>query len=229
MSTFLILAAGNSTRFGSDKLREPINGHTLPMWAADFARQNGCTRLCVTVGRKGVLTNGEEIYHPVVEDIAKGFGSRPEIAFQSEDSYGPGAAITAWEGKITEPFTVLFGDNFYRGTMPMMFNEEATYFSYKTLDTNPRNLQLAVVQDGYIVEKPHTCMSGDYFCGFARFPVGFFDKLPQLQKSSRGEYEITDMINLLGAPVPKSLDECGIEWADITYKSDIELVEELAQ
>ena len=227
MSTFIILAAGSSTRFGGDKLLEPINGLTLPERAAQFAVRNGASRICVTINRKSVVTDGAHVYSPVFEAI-RGIFPNAEMAFQDEDRYGPGAAIQAWEGKVEDGFTVLFGDNYYDGKLPSM-PPGITHFSVRTLKTSPRNLQLAAVVDGYVVEKPHSILSGDFFCGFAHFPTGFFNRLPELRKSARGEYEIADMINMLGKPIPVNLDDHGIRWGDITYQSDIERVEELAQ
>jgi len=228
MSTFLILAAGNSTRFGKDKLREPVAGLTLPQRCVKFAEDNGATRICLTVNRNLVTTNGRRVLHPIVEDLRDIMvdPAMLEISFQANDSYGPGAAITAWEGKIEEDFTVLFGDNFYEGILPK-FEPDYTHFSYRSLGVNPRNLQLAAVVDNYIIEKPHAFLEGRFFCGFAHFPRGFWATLPQLQKSGRGEYEITDMINLSKHTVACSLDELQIRWGDITYKSDIEVVERL--
>jgi len=228
MKTFLILAAGRGSRFGGDKLLEPINGSTLPQRCALFALANGAERLCVTVSRSSVLTNGNAIYHPVVEDIRRVVDNQidVEVSFQAPDCYGPGAAITAWEGKISDDFIVLFGDNLYEGFLPS-FDPLITHFSYKTLPTHPRNLQLAAVIDDYIIEKPHAQLSGKFFCGFAHFPIGFFDQLPAMQRSSRDEYEITDMLNLAKMRVPMDLGTMGIKWADITYKSDLQTLEDM--
>jgi len=228
MNTFVILAAGNSTRFGSNKLLEPIAGLTLPQRCALFAERNNAQRICVTVNRNAVKTDGFEVYHPVVEDIKKVLLNPEivEVGFQSPNSYGPGAAITTWEGKLIESFVVLFGDNLYEGELPPL-DSTKTYFSYRTLESNPRNLQLAAVVDGYVVEKPHAFLAGDFFCGFVHFPADFFAQLPALQKSSRGEYEITDMINMLSPAVTLNLNDLGIKWADITYKADIAQLEDL--
>ena len=227
MRTFLILAAGNSSRFGSDKLREPVGGLTLPQRCAQFALKNGARRICVTLNRKSVVTDGNKVFHPIHEDIKKIFPG-VEITFQDENSYGPGAAITAWEGKIDDDFTVLFGDNFYDGWLPLL-DPDRTAFSVKTLDVNPRNLQLAAVINGYIIEKPHAFLEGEFFCGFAHFPRGLWATLPSLQKSGRGEYEITDMINLSEDADVINLDVLGIKWGDITYKTDVDKIEELVR
>lgn len=227
MSTFVILAAGNSTRFGSDKLREPIGGATLPQRAAIFAVANGATRICVTLNRNSVETDGHNVFHPVLRDIKEYVADdRVEVAFQDQGSYGAGAAIQAWEGRIGEDFTVLFGDNLIIGELPT-FDPDTTYFSTRNLQKDPRNLQLAAVQDGLIVEKPHAFSSGDFFCGFAHFPRGFFASLPNLQKSNRGEYEITDMINFGSTVQSIDLDAHGLTWGDITFKADISQVEAL--
>ena len=222
MTTFLILAAGNSTRFGSDKLREPIKGMTLPQRAVEFALKNGADRICITLNRNSVETDGHRVIHPVLEDI----DADVEVAFQDPKSYGAGAAIQAWEGKITEDFVVLFGDNLYSGILPD-FDPDTTYFSSKKLDFSPRNLELAAVIDNLVIEKPHVIVSGNYFCGFVHFPRDFFTNLPGLQKSNRGEYEIADMINYGQSVKSLDLDDLNLVWGDITFKDDISKVESL--
>jgi dTDP-glucose pyrophosphorylase len=177
------------------------------------------------------MTDGSDVYHPILGDLrsrSRYYNLDLEIAFQDENSYGPGAAITAWEGLIDEDFTVLFGDNLYEGTLPWL-DPGATHFSYRTLGSNPRNLQLAAVIDNYIVEKPHAFLEGRFFCGFAHFPRNFWATLPQLQRSGRGEYEITDMINLAEKTISWDIDDIGLTWGDITYKRDIEKIEALVQ
>lgn len=225
MRTFVILAAGNSTRFGRDKLLERVAGETLPQRATRFALDNGAERVCLTVNRSAVLTDGRSIYSRVHRDVSEVFPA-VEVSFQDEDKYGPGAAITAWQGKIDDPFTVLFGDNFYDGTIPDLADDELA-FSYQYRSAHPRNLQLAALVDTYVVEKPHAFLHGRFFCGFVHFPRGFFSTLPQLSKSGRGEYEITDMINMTQVEGKRRLidiDRVGY-WSDVTYSHDVERIE----
>jgi dTDP-glucose pyrophosphorylase len=228
----ILLCAGRSSRFGRNKLEESFNGKTLPTLAAEFARDNGCENLFLTLSQSGVKTDGRKVYHPILDQVSQVI--EPTVRFQDPDTYGPGAAITSWAGVLDEPFVVLFGDNFYRGKVPDGFlNSMADPLEKRVIATsldkgsNPRNLQLAAVSDSYLIEKPHGILSGEYFCGFVRFPSGFLNDLGPLQKSDRGEIEIADMINMAEDRVWLSLKNLGIIWGDLTYESDCENIRRL--
>jgi dTDP-glucose pyrophosphorylase len=228
----ILLAAGKSSRFGRNKLEERFGGLTLPQRAALFAQANGCENLYVTLSRSAVKTDGDRVYHPILEDIC-GLGIEPKIAFQDESQYGPGAAVSCWSQVITEPVTVLFGDNIYMGTLPTAYNEvldskcPEVVFTTRYLEANPRNLQLAAVIDGIVCEKPHTQIRGDYFCGFVRFPAGYLQQLGQLRKSERGEIEITEMINFCEKRDHWDIERLGLQWMDLTYDSDVPAMRKL--
>lgn len=228
---FVILAAGRSQRFGRNKLEERFNGKTLPRLGAEFAVRNGASNIYLTLSRSSVTTDGKRIYHPILEDISE--VCSPIVGFQSEEFYGPGAAISTWAGIIDGPFIVLFGDNYYSGDLGKYadifqdYDDKNTYFTTLSLPPDPRNLQLSAVIDGYVVEKPHSYMRGDYFCGMIRFPKNCFEHFENLRRSDRGEIEITDMINMLPSSVPINLREIGVTWDDLTYQSDIERIRTL--
>lgn len=223
---YLILAAGRSKRFGRNKLEERFGDKTLPQLAAEFALTNGATEIFLTVSRNSVSTDGSRIFHQIVDDVKE--ICDPKIIFQDENSYGPGAAITAWSGIIADPFIVLFGDNFYRGEIKLLDifsdpNDKNTYFTTQNKEFNPRNLQLAAVKRNCIIEKPHGYVEGKYFCGLVRFPAHCFDKFSSLQKSARGEIEVADMVNLGGESSRAiDLDELNVEWDDLTYEADLD-------
>lgn len=226
MKNVIILAAGKSSRFGRNKLEEKFGGKSLPLRAAEWAYYNGCEQIYLTLSRSAVKTDGSDVYHPVLKEF-RNAGIEPKVAFQPEDCYGPGAAVSIWSQVITEPVTVLFGDNFYGGVIPKDYNDfldgnyEGAIFTTRMLDANPRNLQLAMVEHGYIIEKPHSVLEGRFFCGFVRFPAGYLQRLGQLKKSERGEVEITEMVNFAPGRVHLDLDVLGLDWGDITYENDV--------
>jgi len=230
MKNALILAAGRSTRFGRNKLEEKFYGVSLPYLAALFALDNGAENIYLTLSRSAIKTDGKRVYHPVLDEVSE--ICKPIVRFQSEDTYGPGAAITTWAGVIEGPFTVLFGDNFYQGSMSVAdqlgseINDEV-WFTYLSKSLNPRNLQLAAVIEDYVVEKPHGQLGGRYFCGFARFPAGYLNTIGDLRKSDRGEVEITDMINMAKNRRAVSLGSLGVLWGDLTYEADCARIREL--
>jgi dTDP-glucose pyrophosphorylase len=205
---------------------------SLPYLAALFALDNGAENIYLTLSRSAVKTDGTRIYHPVLDEVSK--ICDPIVRFQSEDTYGPGAAITTWAGVINDPFTVLFGDNFYSGKLPMSVraaigSEHDGDVWFTTLDKglNPRNLQLAAVVEDYVVEKPHGQLEGKYFCGFVCFPRNYLNTIGELRKSDRGEIEITDMINMSSRRCSLDLYRLGISWGDLTYEADCARIREL--
>jgi dTDP-glucose pyrophosphorylase len=232
MKNALILAAGRSTRFGRNKLEEKFDGKSLPFRAALFALSNGAENIYLTLSRSAVKTDGARIYHPVLDEVSQ--ICDPIVRFQSEDTYGPGAAITTWAGVIDGPFTVLFGDNYYRGKMSIAERtllgsdlDDSVWFTCLHKSMNPRNLQLATVVGDYVIEKPHGQLEGRYFCGFARFPANYLDTIGDLRKSDRGEVEITDMINMAKRREAYSLSSLGVTWGDLTYEADCARIREL--
>lgn len=219
---FLILAAGFSSRYGSDKLREPVKGVTLPVRTAQFAVENGAEEILVTLNRKAVVTDGDKVYHPVLEDIRKHLPNvSVKVRFQEDDKYGPAAAITCWKDAFEDDFIVLFGDNYYEGTLPEL-DPDVTHFTKRSLKSHFRNRQLAYVNGSYVIEKPHPYIEGNFFCGFVHFPVTFWKNLPCLTQSGRNEYEIVDLINFQGVRNVIDLDDINLTWGDLTYQSDLE-------
>lgn len=232
MKNVILLCAGRSSRFGRNKLEERFNGKTLPRLAAEFAVANGCENLYLTLSQTGVKTDGDKVYHPILDELSEVI--QPKVRFQDPNSYGPGAAITTWSGLIEDPFVVLFGDNFYSGSLNPDYLHylnnpkcEDVCVSYMTRQAHPRNLQLAGISQNYIIEKPHGYISGNYFCGFVRFPADFLNNVGSLRKSDRGEIEIVDMINMSDRRAFFSLDSLGLKWGDLTYENDCEDIRRL--
>ena len=226
MNTFIILAGGQSTRFDGDKLLERFRGETLPQKAVMFALANGAERICVTLSHRQIYTNGKTIKHRVLEDLRDVYPV--EVALQDPNRYGAGAALAAWQQHGIEGATVLFGDNLYKGILPVMADNTALYYStIKRMQPDARNLQLAAVKEGVVIEKPHSIVSGEYFAGFIQMPSSVWKMLPSLRNSARNEYEIVDIIN--NAPNKKQvhLEDCDMLWEDITYASDIKRINEI--
>lgn len=226
MNTFILLAGGQSTRFDGDKLLERFGGVTLPQQAVIFALANGAQRICVTLSHKQIHTDGRVIKHQVLDDL---LDVHPvEVTLQDPKRYGAGAALSAWQQQGIGAATVLFADNYYKGVLPVMADATALYYSTVTRERpSARNLQLAAVKEGVVIEKPHTIVSGEYFAGFIKMPATVWQLLPGLRSSHRDEYDIVDVIN--GAPIAKRirLEDCDIVWDDVTYASDIKRVNEI--
>jgi dTDP-glucose pyrophosphorylase len=226
MNTFIILAGGQSTRFDGDKLLERFRGETLPQKAVLFALANGAERICVTLSHKQIYTDGKTIKHRVLEDLRDVYPV--EVTLQDPNRYGAGAALAAWQQHGIEGATVLFGDNLYKGMLPVMVDNTALYYSTITrTQPDARNLQLAAVKEGVVIEKPHSIVSGEYFAGFIQMPSSVWKMLPSLRNSARNEYEIVDIINNAPNKRQVRLEDCDMLWEDITYASDIKRINEI--
>lgn len=224
VKTAVILCAGKSKRYGVNKLNVKILGKTLPQRAVEFCIANGIERVYVTISKDQFsITNGTEISHEVMDDL-KPYGYLVDLrfAFQADDEYGPGAAIKPWLDRVCEPFVVLFGDNFYHGELPDVPENVDCLVSYRDRGSDPRNLQLAVIHDKVVIEKPHPFVKGMYFCGYVIFrPYPCRSAMQRIRRSDRNEFEITDLIN---ATEDREFVENTLLWGDITYIGDEEKI-----
>ncbi|HBY65275.1 MAG TPA: hypothetical protein DEG42_02630 [Acholeplasmataceae bacterium] len=217
----LILAAGASTRFGKNKLLTKIGDRTLPQQCVEFAINNGMDDVYVTISKRDFffLNDHKTLTHPIIESLSPyDCLINLHYQFQNEEEKGPGAAIKVWQGIINKPFVCLFGDNYYSGSLPYMdFNEYDCFVSYRELEKNSRNLQLAYLDGNIVIEKPHAFTEGKFFCGYTAFSEKVFDQLNNCLISGRGEYEITDLINFMDR---RCFLFNSLVWGDITFAGD---------
>lgn len=225
----IILAAGKSTRYGSNKLIDPILGKSTVQYCIEFCIENGIEDVYVTISKSDFFfKNNIKLSHPIIESLSQ-YKDKINIyyEFQKDDEYGPGAAIKAWEGAFYEPFLCLFGDNFYRGNIGLEYhNPKKSVITYRDYETRARNLQLATILENVVVEKPHGVVSGRYFCGYMIFAKEAFDNLSSIKLSNRNEYEITHLINSMDN---LEIQHLNIDWYDLTYEQDKKVIEELIQ
>lgn len=225
----IILAAGKSTRYGSNKLIDPILGKSTVQYCIEFCIENGIEDAYVTISKSDFFfKNSVKLSHPIIESLS-GYKDKINIyyEFQKDDEYGPGAAIKAWEGVFYEPFLCLFGDNFYRGNIGLEYHDpKQSVITFKDYETRARNLQLATILDNVVVEKPHGVVNGRYFCGYMIFAKEAFDNLSSIKLSNRNEYEITHLINSMNDLKIQHLD---IDWYDLTYEQDKKVIEQIIQ
>lgn len=225
----IILAAGKSTRYGSNKLTDPILGKTTLQYAVEFCIENGITDVYVTISKSNFFFKGGHttLAHPIIESLEK-YKDKINIfyEFQRENEYGPGAAIKVWSSTvINEPFLCLFGDNYYSGNIDLdNHDSNDTVITFKNYERRARNLQLATIIEDVVVEKPHGVVSGTYFCGYMIFSRHAMNNLDSIKLSGRNEYEITHLINSMN---DRRYKELNIDWYDLTYEEDKETIKKL--
>jgi len=109
---------------------------------------------------------------------------------------GIAGALKCAKDWIDEPVAVILGDNiFFRS-----FRKEVKEFKHgcmvfvKEVD-HPERFGVYTPSIDRFVEKPSNPETNMALTGFYLFDKTLFGRLDNLQKSSRGEYEITDLIN----------------------------------
>ena len=130
----IILAAGKSTRYGKNKLVDPILGKSTVEYCIEFCIENGITDCYITISKADFFFKDNiKLSHPIIEKLSK---YKKDInifyEFQKDDEYGPGAAIKVWSGIFNEAFLCLFGDNYYQGNIGLEYHDpNSTVVTYK--------------------------------------------------------------------------------------------------
>jgi dTDP-glucose pyrophosphorylase len=225
----IILAAGNSTRYGENKLLVEFQGKNLIQHNIDFCVENGLTDICITISKEHTEIYGYDIpHHPIISTVTKYVKNKyptlnPQFKFQDTKKYGPAAGLLPWLDGDEDNILVLFGDNFYQGKVDFSLVKERgvdAVASYKMYERDEDNLRLAAVdmETETLLEKPHHITSGAFFCGYIFFSPKGFSQLRKLQPSTgRGEYEITELFNSVQN---RKLQPVIENWTDLTYKID---------
>lgn len=186
----IILAAGNSSRYGTNKLLAAFNGKTLPEYNIDFCIENKITDIYVSISRNHVefkdeyVNNVQYITHPIKSNILThlycnyshqgAWGEdvidvNVKFKFQSNNNYGPAAGLLPWIDDISEDdeVLILFGDNYLKGTFDKsLLKQYDAIATYKELQEDPTNTRFAAIQNNTLIEKPHSFTSGTFFIGF---------------------------------------------------------------
>lgn len=198
----VILAAGKGTRL------YPVTRHIpkplLPLanrptihYAFERLVEIGVEEICVVVGE-----NESEMSNALGDGCL--FGVRLSFARQDEPKGLAHAMASAKEFVGEEDFIMYLGDAIYTEPLIDLRNE---FESQPCANLNlvmevedPRRFGVANVVDGRIVklvEKPANPESNLAMAGVYFFRSQIWDVLPDLKPSARGEYEITDAIQML--------------------------------
>lgn len=202
------------------------------------------------VGGKPILQHGIEYIRDVlkIKDLIIVVGYQKEVimeyfgngkTFDININYvvqhlngkrGLGAALQLVEPHISSDFCLYLADNLFGANLKQVVDVHMTNTSVVTLHIeeheNPSRFGVVVTDnDGkviHVVEKPKDPPSNQVITGFYVFSPMIFHYLNRLSPSARGEYELTDAIQLVieaGLEVRASIIS---GWRqDIGYASDI--------
>jgi len=198
----VLLLGGNGTRLAP--LTNICNKHMLPVGGKPMTQWN--VEKLVNVGIKDILViSGTHHIGSIIEYFGSGDKFGCNLTYKVQDEAGGIAeALKLVEGFIPDedPFIVILGDNIFEDDLSdFKFTfEKSDFINVALTSTKVKDPQrFGVFQDGGIVEKPNIPKSDEIVAGVYgyRYNNLFKEKLGELEYSSRGELEITDLNNSL--------------------------------
>jgi bifunctional UDP-N-acetylglucosamine pyrophosphorylase/glucosamine-1-phosphate N-acetyltransferase len=188
----VILAAGEGTRMrplteSVPKPMLPVADRPLVAHTADAAVAAGADRLVFVVGYEADRVR--DYFGEAYRDVP--------VAYATQDEQlGTAHAAAAAREHLDDDFVVLNGDDLYdEDALAALFTQCPSVGAY-TVD-DPRPYGVFSVDDGQvtdIVEKPENPPSNRVNVGAYHFPAEAADWLTEVDRSDRGEYEITDVL-----------------------------------
>ncbi len=230
--TAVILAAGKGTRMGSltEQIPKPmirVAGKPLLEHVLDGLREAGIARAAVVTGYR----------HELVEEY---FQQYPiPISWVHQDQLnGTATAVRLTKDAVgQDAFLLTFGDIWcepadYRGLIATLVEDTAAVLGVRKVD-DPWQGAAVYEQSGVvgkIVEKPErgTSQTNWNSAGLYCFRPDVFAELDRVQKSARGEYEITSAIEqMIAAEKTLRIYEVRGTWRDVGRPEDLAEMEKL--
>lgn len=229
----LISAAGRGSRMldlSADKPKHliEVNGRPFLYYLLNNLKKAGFLEVVMVLGYKKELI--ESFLYRHRDDFQVEVINQFDVL--GDKKYGtacPLECVTKLLGQ--ENFLSVYGDNLYSVEDLQAFNIDDDYHYVAGLKhENPQNYGvLHTDQDNFlqeIIEKPKEFVGDMINTGLYKFTPEVFDYLDKISQSVRGEYELTDVINLLAKQ--KKVKTLGLKniWFDFGKPSDIQKVEE---
>lgn len=226
ITTAVILAGGRGTRMqtlSQDQPKHLILVHERPFLAylIDRIVQAGFTRVVIVVGYKAeqfaVLKNEFSIPLTIVN----------QIDVMGATSYGTAIPVKAVENIVPEPFCVISGDNLYSiRDLESIRDDQGLNWVAGFRHAEPQNFGvLHQDEQGFlkqIIEKPKEFVGDIINVGLYAFQTEVFKALDRIDLSPRGEYELTDAVNMLARDHHVRVRAIQDGWFDFTSPADVE-------
>jgi bifunctional UDP-N-acetylglucosamine pyrophosphorylase/glucosamine-1-phosphate N-acetyltransferase len=189
----VVLAAGEGTRMRPltetvPKPMLPVADRPLVAHTADAAVEAGADELVFVVGYEA------DAVREWFGDSHRGVPIRYAV---QADQLGTAHAVAAAREHLTGEFVVLNGDDLYdRDAVEALFDADGPALGAYRVD-DPRPYGVLSISDGRvraIVEKPDDPPGDRVNVGLYRFPAEARDWMTDVERSARGEYEITDVV-----------------------------------
>ncbi|HLD27561.1 MAG TPA: sugar phosphate nucleotidyltransferase [Patescibacteria group bacterium] len=233
LNKVVVAAAGKGTRMLHLAKQKPkhlieINGKPFLYYLLKNLKAAGFTEVVMVIGYK----------KEVMEGFLKKYDGQFKITVVNQfnvlgDKYGTACPIECVKDIIRhdESFVSVCGDNLYSiGDLKKMFIDDD--FTYVAGLKHPRPEKYGVLipnGEDYlekIIEKPTSYVGNLINTGLYKFTPSVFKRLPLIAESIRGEYEITDVINLLAQEKRVKIREIEDYWLDFGKPEDVQTIGE---
>lgn len=225
----VILAAGEGTRlqpYTNDKPKGLVEVNGKPILTDCFEELAALDpeAFVVVVGYRN---------QDIIEHYGDSFESIPITYAHQRDQLGLAHAVLAAENHIDDDFILMLGDNVIRGNLGDVVARQRRSRADAALlveEVPPESASRygVCITDGageieQVVEKPDEPPSNLVLTGFYTFSPAIFPACSLVQPSARGEYELTDAINLL-IENDRTVEAIGLDgWrVDVGYPEDRE-------
>ncbi len=221
----VIAAAGRGSRMlhlAKNKSKSLINVNKKPFLYYLFKnlKDAGYEDFILVVGAK------EELFYQFLED----YNYKAKIVNQfktlGEDEYGTACPLKCVKDIVgKEDFLCIYGDNLYSVEDLRTMKGNGGYNRLAgCYNENPEKYGVLLIKEDFlekIVEKPKERIGNIINTGLYNFTSEIFDKIYNIEKSERGEYELTDAVNLLAREGKVKVREIKEGWLDFGNPGDV--------
>jgi glucose-1-phosphate thymidylyltransferase len=223
----IILAGGTGSRLAP--LNKICNKHQLPIGLKPMLQWN--VEKMVNAGVQHItIVTGREHMGSIVNYFGSGHLFNCEFTYRVQDEAG-GIAEAIYVSKPTvgenDKLLVILGDNIFEDKLLNFVNEfkDSNNALIATYEHPEPNRFGVVGDDGVIYEKPAIHISNNIVTGIYGYPNAqeLFDNIKTLDRSPRGEYEVTDLNNIYIKKNRMSFYPLSGKWTDAgTHSSYLE-------
>ena len=230
----VVSAAGQGTRMlqlSKDKSKHLITIKDRPFLAylMDNIYNAGYREIFLVVGFKGeMIEEFAKEYKKDKKDLEIKIVSQFELLGPKEKEYGTACPLKCVKDLIKkENFISLVGDNFYTVEDLRLMNIDDDFCYVAGLKHSEPEKFGVLIENGEdylekIVEKPKEFVGDLINTSLYKLTPEIFEKVFQIEKSVRGEYEITDAISLLAKEKKVKIKKVNDFWMDFGKPEDVE-------
>lgn len=227
----VVSAAGQGTRMldlTKDKSKHliAIEGRPFLAYLLDNIIEAGYTEIILVVGyREDMIRDFLKTYNAM--GVSINLVNQFEILGPKEKEYGTACPLKCVKKFVgNEQFISLVGDNFYSIEDLKSMNVDDDYCYVAGIKNDHPEKFGVLLTDGEflkeIIEKPKEFVGNLINTSLYKFTKDVFEKLPLIGKSTRGEYEITDVISLLAKEGKVKVKKIQDYWIDFGKPEDIQ-------